>query len=309
MGFTSFSVSAAVFPDTYLQTCVDAAVVSSGVATAEDLTSLTCFPNLGLSDLTGIEALVNLESLTIYGTSVHDYSKLATLTGLTYLNLQWNMQDVDVSPLRHLVNLQTLNLSVNNIPVHGNLKDLVSLTSATSINLDGNAAMSCVDLQILIDNMLPGVVSPSVATAGVTCKAGIPVADLVFPDPALQACVDSASSGAVYAHDVTGIYCPFVGISDVSGMEKMSGLTYLSFYYNNIVDVTPLKGLRGLTVLELDYNNVSIGVRELDDLTNLTFFGISGNMYMSCADLDYLKGIYGSILWYQSYYYPSCTNP
>ncbi len=75
----------------------------TGDITAADMESLT---NLsasfsGISDLTGLEAAVNLTSLDLPGTQISDIGTLSGLTNLTSLNLSVN-QINDISALTRI---------------------------------------------------------------------------------------------------------------------------------------------------------------------------------------------------------------
>jgi len=110
----------------------------------------------GITDLTGIEYCVNLESLLLPGNKVQDISPLlllpklsqlelkaneitdisafSSLTNLTYLSLEYNKIS-DITPLSSLTQLSTLNLWSNGI---GDISALSSLTNLQKLYLDNN---------------------------------------------------------------------------------------------------------------------------------------------------------------------------
>ena len=65
-------------------------------------------------------------------------------------------------------------------------------------------------------------------------------------------------------------------ISDLTGLEKATGLNTLELHWNRIIDITPLAKLRNLTGLYLNRNNIyldvdnQIGVSDITPLTELT---------------------------------------
>ena len=107
-----------------------------------------------ISDLTGLEYAVNLESLAVVGNHVQDIYPLANLTKLTFLDLGDNAIS-DVSPLVGLIHLEVLRLRNNQIsdvtPLTGlvNLKDLWLNNNQIS---DFSPLAGLVNLEKLITN-------------------------------------------------------------------------------------------------------------------------------------------------------------
>ena len=89
----------------------------------------------------------------------------------------------------------------------------------------------------------------------------------------------SALTGGLEAEDA--------GISDLTGLEFATNLTWLSLGGNNISDLSPLAGLTNLTQLALEGNNIS-DLSPLAGLTNLTDLGLGGN---NISDLSPLAGL------------------
>jgi len=87
-----------------------------------------------ISDLTGLEYAINLESLTVVGNQVQDIRPLANLTKLTFLDLGGNAIS-DVSPLVGLVHLEVLRLWTNRIV---DVSPLVGLVKLKELWLNSN---------------------------------------------------------------------------------------------------------------------------------------------------------------------------
>ena len=106
-------------------------------------------------NLSGIEHLVNLKSLYLWGNEINDLSPLAGLTSLTQLILNqnhirdlsslsnltnltslqiWGNQITDLSPLANLNNLTELDLSENQV---ANISPLANLTNLTQLRIQG----------------------------------------------------------------------------------------------------------------------------------------------------------------------------
>lgn len=92
----------------------------------------TTFP---ITDLTGLEHALNLETLTIQGqTSLSDYTPLSSLPALTSLEIS-NSNFTDLSILSSLTNLQHLNLAGNGIT---DISVLSGMTALKSLDLQNN---------------------------------------------------------------------------------------------------------------------------------------------------------------------------
>ena len=108
---------------TILELAADADITTADM---EKLSTLDA-SSQGITDLTGLESAVNLESLFLDSNSIVDISPLASLTTLRYLSLEDN--DIsDVSPLSGLVNLVNLRINENNVSDLTPLAGLVTLT-------------------------------------------------------------------------------------------------------------------------------------------------------------------------------------
>jgi hypothetical protein len=113
----------------------------------------------------------------------------------------------------------------------------------------------------------------------------------LFTDANLATCVTTVFPSATTAGQVTGtMECPSYTISDLSGIENLTGLTSLGLGLNQIVDVTPLASLTGLTSLWLGLNQI-VDVTPLASLTGLTILGLSSNQIVDVTPLASLTGL------------------
>lgn len=121
----------------------------------EKITELECYK--GIKDISGMENLVNLKSLSLtyceieniyplkglnnleelilYDDEITDLSPLKCLTNLKFLELYGN-HIIDISPLKGLTNLKSLNLANNRIT---NITPLKGLTKLESLKLYYNS--------------------------------------------------------------------------------------------------------------------------------------------------------------------------
>ena len=137
--FTSL-VSAQVvrIPDPNLDTAVREIlrIPSDEDITRKDLAKLESFGvnNRPISDITGIEYMINLEALHMTGSQISDITPIAQLTNLQVLNLSGN-QISDLTPLAGLKNLMILNMRFNQI---SDLTPLTWLENLVELNLMAN---------------------------------------------------------------------------------------------------------------------------------------------------------------------------
>ncbi|VAX24702.1 internalin, putative [hydrothermal vent metagenome] len=145
-----------LFADRNLQACVDAVAKENDWVFAHEVTGILLCNSKNISNLSGLEQLVNLERLILNDNNVTDLSPLSGLTNLKVLTLGDNNVS-DVSPLSNLTNLTALSLGGNNISdvsaLSGlknlsvlwlnnnrvrNVKPLAKLTNINQLHLRGN---------------------------------------------------------------------------------------------------------------------------------------------------------------------------
>ncbi len=83
-------------------------------------------------------------------------------------------------------------------------------------------------------------------------------------------------------------------ITNLTGLEYATNLTWLDLQINNITNLTPLSGLRNLTDLDLTWNNITTtNLTSLSALVNLERLSISSNMNngVSINDISALSSL------------------
>ncbi len=101
------------------------------------------------------------------------------------------------------------------------------------------------------------------------------------------------NSGCTYADELIELFAYNENISNLSGIENLTSLTYLYLHDNNISDISALSGLTNLTELHLGDNTITIGVATLVTLVNAYFIDFRGNSGIPAADLDTLETALG----------------
>ena len=112
-----------------------------------------------------------------------------------------------------------------------------------------------------------------------------------IPDPNLRAAIE-ATFGKVSGDPITAaematlIYfdAKDANISDLTGLESATNLTYLFLWNNSISDLSPLSGLTSLEFLDLQGNSVS-DLSPVMGLTNLIFLGVRNNSVSELSPL------------------------
>jgi hypothetical protein len=137
-----------------------------------------------------------------------------------------------------------------------------------------------------------------------TCESSQPNCDGVvnFPDPNLEQAIRDAigkPTGDIYGADLLGrthLYAYERLISDLSGLECCTALTWLYLPDNQIVDVSPLSGLTSLTELGL-WSNQIVDVSPLAGLINLTALDLGDNQIVDVSPLSGLTSLTEFGLW------------
>ncbi len=94
-------------------------------------------------------------------------------------------------------------------------------------------------------------------------------------------------TGLEHATNLTWLYLHTNPISDISALEGLTNLTSLVLESNSISDISALEGLTNLTVLTLSFNSIS-DISALEGLTNLTSLHLHTN---SISDISALEGL------------------
>jgi Leucine-rich repeat (LRR) protein len=109
-----------------------------------------------------------------------------------------------------------------------------------------------------------------------------------FYDANLETCV-LEHTGGIYTEaallNLTTLECNNRSITDLRGLDNLTGVTFINFMANNISDLSPLTPLSDLSILVLRANNV-IDISPLAGLTNLTNLNLRHN---TVSDISFLS--------------------
>ena len=236
------------FPDAALERAVRATLG----ATPDD--PLTCgrlaevtrlhAVDAGISDLSGIENLVRLGELHVYGhNSIRDVAPLAQLTALSDLNLARN-QIADVTHLAALRTLTSLDLygnPVRDVAPLGGLTGLVRVRIGSGVeltNLEALAALTRLSRLELVDDAVANLD----ALASLTQLTRLSLQN--------NAHLTDLTPLAGLAN-LEILELGMTSVSDISPIGGLPRLTTLGLAGTRVSDLGPLMGVFGLTRLDL----------------------------------------------------------
>lgn len=143
--------------------------------------------------------------------------------------------------------------------------------------------------------LLTTVTAALLALGTVPAASAGPADPIVVPDAGLMGCIRDQLGLAPgdpdvtegQASTITSLYCYNLRITDLSGIEFLTGLTAFEAHRNSISDLTPLTSLTSLHTVVVSNNNVS-DLSPLASMANLTSVGVSAN---NVTDLSPLFGL------------------
>ena len=236
-------------PDANLRATIAAALgkTSGAPISVGDMALLTeglDAQGVGISDLTGLEFVTNLETLWLNNNRITDVSVLSGLTNLRDLGLNGNNL-TDVSVLSGLTNLKFLGLSSNRIT---DVSVLSGLTNLKFLGLNNNRV------------------------ADVSVLSGLTNLEFLWLSSNRVADV-SVLSGLTNLRDLR---LNGNNLTDVSVLSGLTNLEFLELNGNRVADVSAFSGLTKLRELKLGVNNIT-DVSALRNLAHLTMLDLRGN--------------------------------
>ena len=235
-------------PDPNLRTEIERELGRMSIApiTAADMESLTTLyaDRADISDLTGLEAAINLKKLDLAVNNISDLSPLLELTNLTQLSLSQN-ELADISSLSGLTNLTQLDLLETGI---SDISSLSGLTNLTHLWLHYNSISDISSLSGLTNLILLRLDDNSISDISTLSELT----------------------------NLTRLWLGDNNISDISPLLGLTNLTRLELQKNNLSDISSLSGLINLTELRLQANGIS-DISAVSGLTNLTDLYLRGN--------------------------------
>ena len=197
--------------------------------------------------------MVTLDSLEASDADISDLTGLESATNLTWLDLASN-NIADISALAGLTNLTDVTLTANNI------SDLASLAANKGLGKGGTVDVKNNPLNAASHSTH----IPALQARGVSVSFDVPSPVVAIPDANLRTAIEDALGKAggtpiTQAEMVTldSLEASDADISDLTGLQSATNLTWLDLGRNNITDISALSGLANLTVLILESNHIS----------------------------------------------------
>ena len=271
-----------------------------------------------MQDLTVLQSIRGLSSLSLWQNDIEDVSPLAVLTNLSRLDLRWNSITncgllssltnlsslylagnslSNVPPLQTLTRLTLLNLDQDNIR---DVSPLAGLTNLTYLSLNANQISNCYvlsNLTGLVNLELRGNSISDLAFASSLSRLGY--ADLAYNNITnimpliglsnLNALVLAGNQLAHYGQlsqltSVSNLWLFSNSLSNAGVVKNLVWLNYLNLEQNSIADLSPLPALTNLTGLALSRNPIpTTGYTNLVAFTNLTSLRLEGNSISNLA--------------------------
>ncbi len=238
------------FADANLEQAVRTKIIKpAGTIYSSDVgyvTSLEAYSS-NISDLSGMEYFISLDSLTAHDNQISDLTPLQDISGMKLIYIDRNNIS-DLTPLANLTELEALDLSYNNISDISALSNLVKLKYVTlASNQIGNisALRNLTDLEVI-----------SVADNNIT--------DITPLE---------------YLTGLVQIRANENNISDISSLKLLSELNYLNLNDNQIDDIFVMSNFNKLFSVYLNNNNIG-------DITAFRFLPKIRNIYLYNNDVS-----------------------
>ena len=249
-----------LFIDPNLQQCIEQIATASHWTQAEQISGRIDCKKQHISNLSGIEALVNITSLDISINQISDISPLSTLQRLEILKLSFNTI-AELRPLMTLKQLKILNIDNNMLT---DITALANLYQLRNLSLRNN------------------LISDIHALKGLTALRHLNLAVNNITDITALANLSNMEYLSLLNNDVT----------DISILENLSNLQGLHLGGNHIDHVASIAGLMKLSNLNLSDNGLdsrhSTEVAALATVPSLQHIDLSANKQLSCTALSHL---------------------
>ena len=271
-------------PDSNLRKAIEQALdkARGATITVSDMQTLAALyaTSQNITNLTGLEAAINLTELGLVDNNITDISPLAGLTKLKLLDLGENFIS-NISALTGLVSLSKLWIHNNSISDLSPLVANTGLRSGDTVDVNNNP----------LNHAAINTHIPTLQSRGVTVEFDqivAPPQNVNIPDPNLRTAIEQAlgkARGAIITPEemstLGALYAPKKNIRSLTGLEHATNLTELELDDNSISNISPLARLTNLTVLRLDDNSIS-DISPLAGLTKLRELYLANN---SISDL------------------------
>ncbi|MEL6190687.1 MAG: COR domain-containing protein [Bacteroidota bacterium] len=238
-----------------------------------------------LTEIKGLEQLVNLQTLSLRNTLLREIKGLEKLVNLKTLSLQ-NTQLTEIKGLEKLVNLHTLNLSYTKLTEIKGLKQLVNLhtlyLSATQIK-EIKGLKQLVNLQTL--------------TLSYTKLTEIKGLDQLLKLHTLNLSDNKLTEikGLEQLVNLQTLDLSNTQLSEIKGLEQLVNLQTLDLSRTQLSEIKGLEQLVNLQGLDLSQTRLS-EIKGLEQLVNLQGLGLENTYISEIKELEKLPNMKTLIL-------------
>ncbi len=212
--------------------------------------------NKGIKDLTGLEYAINLKELVVKegreefrGKGISDLTPISGLTQLESLSIGGIGNHVsDLSPITNLTNIKALDLGGSPIT---DLSPIANFTQLEFINFDDKVPLTDISVLAGMENLI------EVHMWGPRFRDMSPLVNLPNIET-INLCGNEISEipSLKNAPKLKNLYVFGNNVSDVSILQELTNLERLNLRNNNITDISLLAGLTNLKWLDLTHNPI-----------------------------------------------------
>ncbi len=231
--------------------------------------------NRGISDLTGLEFAINLETLNISENPLTDILPISKCTNLRRF-IYWpagNDEMRDFSPLSNLTKLELLKIRDSNFTDSSFLKRLTNLRELQFYRVDVTDISVLANLTKLEVLTLVIGVSDLSSLKNLTNLTSLNIiggrGGRITNIEAFRNLTNLTNLELRFNRNNTHV-------SDISPLARMTKLERLMIFESNLTDISPLKNLTKLEILELHENNIT-DISSLASLNNLRILNLNHN--------------------------------
>ncbi|MFV0424820.1 MAG: leucine-rich repeat domain-containing protein [Bacilli bacterium] len=247
------------------------AINSSADITEADMATISTLDarGKGISDLTGVEYLVRVNSLYLSDNNITDISavgKLAPYSRLTTVYLDRN-ELTDISALSNMIALDRVTVYSNNIE---DLSPLGTLQNLSYLSMALNPVTDADQVYNIVDNI-----------------SGVQILDLTGLPVAEETLISLKKQRGLMQ---LGLNSTEISDQDLEIIGEYSALNYLHLNDNQIVDVSPLSSLN-LFMLNLNNNQIT-DISALSNMKILYYLYLNNNDISDISPLSNLSNLY-----------------
>ena len=247
--------------------------------------------NQGIKDLTGLEYAINLKELFVReereefrGKGISDLTPISGLTQLESLSIGGIGNHVsDLSPIANLTNIKQLGLGGNPIT---DLSPIANFTQLESISFDDSVPLTDISVLADMENLA------EVHMWGPRFRNMSPLANLPNIE-IINLCGNEISEipSLKNAPKLKELYVFDNNVSNVSILQELTNLERLNLRENSITDISPLAELTNLKWLDLTHNPIRDWT-PLYELSKNTKIEPNGFIFSADATLVELDSIF-----------------